>query len=75
MRDNGGSPTHPTTAMTSPAPNAMFRKPLPGTSLDYFDTQAAVEAIQHGARPTQPNNPSMHAEKIELKADPDINTD
>ena len=26
--------------------NTQYRKPLPGTNLDYFDTQAAVEAIQ-----------------------------
>ena len=28
--------------------NTQYRKPLPGTNLDYFDTQAAVEAIQPG---------------------------
>jgi len=29
--------------------NTQFRKPLPGSSLDYFDVRAAVEAIQPGA--------------------------
>ena len=28
--------------------NAQYRKPLPGTALDYFDARAAVEAIQPG---------------------------
>lgn len=30
--------------------NTQFRKNLPGTKLDYFDTQAAVEAIKPGPR-------------------------
>ena len=29
--------------------NTQFRKNLPGTSLDYFDTRAAVDAIAPGA--------------------------
>ena len=29
--------------------NSADRKPLPGTSLTYFDAQAAVERIQAGA--------------------------
>jgi hypothetical protein len=29
--------------------NTENRKPLPGTDLDYFDAQAAVDAIQPGA--------------------------
>ena len=28
--------------------NTQFRKALPGTGLDYFDTRAAVEAIDAG---------------------------
>ena len=28
--------------------SATHRKPLPGTDLDYFDTRAAIEAIQPG---------------------------
>ena len=29
--------------------NTEFRKNLPGSSLDYFDTRAAIEAIKPGA--------------------------
>jgi len=29
--------------------NTQFRKPLPGTSLDYFDAREAVNAIRPGA--------------------------
>ena len=29
--------------------NTLFRKPLPGTQLDYYDARAAVDAIQPGA--------------------------
>ena len=29
--------------------NTKYRKPLPGTQLDYFDARAAVDAIQPGA--------------------------
>ncbi len=29
--------------------NSLFRKTLPGTSLDYFDARAAVESLQGGA--------------------------
>ena len=34
--------------------NTQYRKPLPGTSLDYFDARAAVEAIRPGAYATLP---------------------
>jgi 2-methylcitrate dehydratase (2-methyl-trans-aconitate forming) len=55
--------------------NTQYRKPLPGTSLDYFDTQAAVEAIQPGAWATLPYTARVHAENIVRKADPAIVTD
>ena len=29
--------------------NTQYRKPLAGTKLDYFDTRAAIDAIQPGA--------------------------
>ena len=47
-----------------------FRKPLPGTSLDYFDTRAAVEAIRPGAYAALPYTARVHAENIVRKADP-----
>ncbi len=52
--------------------NTNFRKNLPGTSLDYFDTQAAVEAIKPGAWATLPYTSRVHAENIVRKADPAI---
>ncbi len=55
--------------------NTSYRKPLPGTNLDYFDTQAAVEAIQPGAWATLPYTSRVHAENIVRKADPAIVTD
>ena len=54
--------------------NTQYRKPLPGTNLDYFDTQAAVEAIQPGAWATLPYTSRVHAENIVRKADPSIVT-
>ena len=55
--------------------NTQYRKPLPGTNLDYFDTQAAVEAIQPGAWATLPYTARVHAENIVRRADPAIVTD
>ena len=47
-----------------------FRKPLPGTSLDYFDTRAAVEAIRPGAYAALPYTARVHAENIVRRAEP-----
>ncbi len=55
--------------------NTSYRKPLPGTQLDYFDTQAAVEAIKPGAWATLPYTSRVHAENIVRKADPAIVTE
>jgi iron-sulfur-dependent 2-methylisocitrate dehydratase len=55
--------------------NTAFRKNLPGTSLDYFDTQAAVEAIKPGAWATLPYTSRVHAENIVRRADPAIVND
>ncbi|MBI4696786.1 MAG: Fe/S-dependent 2-methylisocitrate dehydratase AcnD [Gammaproteobacteria bacterium] len=52
--------------------NSEYRKPLPGTSLDYFDARAAVEAIQPGAWEKLPYTARVHAENIVRKADPAI---
>ncbi|MBP7623704.1 MAG: Fe/S-dependent 2-methylisocitrate dehydratase AcnD [Xanthomonadales bacterium] len=48
-----------------------FRKPLPGTSLDYVDTRAAVEAISPGSYDKLSYTARVHAENIVRKADPD----
>ncbi len=34
--------------------NTAYRKPLPGTSLQFFDARAAVDAIAPGAYDTLP---------------------
>ena len=65
MRDNGGL------TRTQPTPmNVDFRKPLPGTNLDWFDVRAAVEAIRPGAYATLSYTARVHAENIVRKADP-----
>ncbi|MGY3885095.1 hypothetical protein [Aeromonas aquatica] len=43
--------------------NTQYRKPLPGTALDYFDARAAVEAIVPGAWDRLPYTSRVHAEK------------
>ncbi len=55
--------------------NNEFRKNLPGTSLDYFDARAAVDAIKPGAWAALPYTARIHAENIVRKADPAIITD
>ncbi|MGY3945324.1 Fe/S-dependent 2-methylisocitrate dehydratase AcnD [Aeromonas tecta] len=52
--------------------NAQYRKPLPGTSLDYFDARAAVEAIQPGAWNRLSYTARVHAENLVRKCDPAI---
>ncbi|WP_020684074.1 Fe/S-dependent 2-methylisocitrate dehydratase AcnD [Rudaea cellulosilytica] len=50
--------------------NTTYRKPLPGTRLDWFDARAAVDAIQPGAWETLPYTARVHAENIVRRADP-----
>ena len=50
--------------------NTLFRRPLPGTALDYFDARAAVEALKPGAWPTLPYTARVFAENIVRRADP-----
>ena len=52
------------------AMNTTYRKPLPGTRLDWFDARAAVDAIQPGAWETLPYTARVHAENIVRRADP-----
>lgn len=55
--------------------NTQYRKPLPGTSLEYFDARAAVEAIQPGAYATLPYTSRVLAENLVRRCDPDTLTD
>lgn len=50
--------------------NSDYRKPLAGTSLDYFDTEAAVEAIQPGAYKKLPYTSRVLAEQLVRRCDP-----
>ena len=50
--------------------NSEFRKNLPGTSLDYFDTRAAVDAIEAGAYDKLPYTSRVLAENLVRRCDP-----
>ena len=50
--------------------NTDYRKPLPGTSLDYFDAREAVDAIQPGAYQTLPYTSRVLAENLVRRCDP-----
>jgi len=50
--------------------NSEFRKPLPGTDLDYFDARAAVDAIQPGAYERLPYSSRVLAENLVRRCDP-----
>ena len=50
--------------------NTGNRKPLPGTKLDYFDTRAAVDAIQPGAYDKLPYTSRVLAENLVRRCDP-----
>ncbi len=59
-----------TTAM-----NRLYRKPLPGTALDYFDTREAVEAISPGAYAKLPYTSRVLAENLVRRCEPEALTD
>ncbi|WP_374602968.1 Fe/S-dependent 2-methylisocitrate dehydratase AcnD [Arenimonas sp.] len=50
--------------------NSTFRKPLPGTSLDYFDAREAVEALQPGAWDGLPYVSRVLAENLVRRCEP-----
>ncbi len=52
--------------------NAQYRKPLPGTALDYFDAREAVNAIAPGAWDRLSYTARVHAENLVRKCDPAI---
>ncbi|CAM3847782.1 2-methylcitrate dehydratase (2-methyl-trans-aconitate forming) [Rheinheimera salexigens] len=55
--------------------NSQYRKPLAGTNLDYFDTQAAVDAIEPGAYAKLPYTSRVYAENLVRRCDPAMLTD
>ncbi|MDR5741005.1 Fe/S-dependent 2-methylisocitrate dehydratase AcnD [Caballeronia sp. LZ016] len=50
--------------------NTEYRKPLPGTRLDYFDARAAVDAIRPGAYDTLPYTARVLAENLVRRCAP-----
>lgn len=50
--------------------NTQYRKPLPGTALDYFDARAAIDAIAPGAYDRLPYTSRVHAENLVRRAEP-----
>jgi aconitate hydratase len=52
--------------------NTAYRKRLPGTSLDYFDARAAVDAIEPGAYDKLSYTARVHAEILVRRCDPVI---
>ncbi len=55
--------------------NTLHRKPLPGSTLDYYDTRAAVEAIKPGAYATLPYTSRVLAEQLVRRCEPETLTD
>jgi iron-sulfur-dependent 2-methylisocitrate dehydratase len=54
--------------------NYENRKPLAGTNLDYFDTQAAIDNIQAGAYAKLPYTSRVLAENLVRRCDPEALT-
>ena len=52
--------------------NSLYRKPLPGTVLDYFDTREAVDAIAPGAYAKLPYTSRVLAEQLVRRCNPAI---
>ncbi len=55
--------------------NSNYRKNLPGTSLDYFDAEAACNAIEPGSYAKLPYTSRVHAENLVRRCDPALLTD
>ena len=55
--------------------NTQYRKPLAGSNVDYYDTQAAVDAIKPGAYATLPYSSRVFAENLVRRCDPAMLTD
>ncbi|HHF3039157.1 TPA: Fe/S-dependent 2-methylisocitrate dehydratase AcnD [Vibrio diabolicus] len=55
--------------------NTQYRKPLPGTQLDYFDASEAVNAISPGAYEKLPYTSRVLAEQLVRRCEPNTLTD
>ncbi|MCF1438479.1 MAG: Fe/S-dependent 2-methylisocitrate dehydratase AcnD, partial [Shewanella sp.] len=60
--------------MTTPL-NSLYRKPLPGTDLCYFDTREAVNTISPGAYDKLPYTSRVLAENLVRRCEPNTLTD
>jgi aconitate hydratase len=52
--------------------NSAYRKPLPGTKLDYFDARTAIDALAPGAYDKLPYTSRVHAENLVRRCDPAV---
>ncbi|NML28635.1 Fe/S-dependent 2-methylisocitrate dehydratase AcnD [Zoogloea sp. G-4-1-14] len=50
--------------------NTAYRRPLPGTSLDYFDARAAIDDVRPGAWDSLPYTARVLAEQLVRRCDP-----
>lgn len=55
--------------------NTLYRKNLPGSALDYYDTREAVDAIEPGAYAKLPYTSRVLAEQLVRRCDPAMLTD
>lgn len=55
--------------------NSSYRKPLPGSGIDFFDTKEAVEAIAPGRYATLPYTAKVLAENLVRRCEPERLTD
>ena len=55
--------------------NTLHRKPLPGTSFDFFDAREAVESIKPGSWLTLPYTGRIYAENLVRRCDPTMLND
>ena len=55
--------------------NSNYRKNLPSTNLDYFDAEAACNAIEPGSYAKLPYTSRIHAENLVRRCDPATLTD
>lgn len=55
--------------------NSEYRKPLPGSNIDFFDTQEAVNNIKSGAYETLPYTSRVLAENLVRRCPPEKLTD
>ncbi|WP_343629779.1 Fe/S-dependent 2-methylisocitrate dehydratase AcnD [Roseateles sp.] len=60
------------TIVSTASLNSSYRKPLPGTSLEWFDAREAVEALRPGSWDRLPFTARVHAENLVRRCDPAI---